>query len=559
VLPRTAFWFLPLSWAQAPFKADWLALQHDNFFALRSMNLNLLISNLTRNFAALGARRLIMLAASALALMGIVFAAAHYASRPEFTSLYANLDRQDVTAIGDALAREGIAFDVSADGAIVMVPPKDVARSRTMLAEKGLPRSMSAGYELFDHIGSLGLTSFMQEVTLVRALEGEIGRTIQTIRGVSAARVHLVLPDHRGLARDREKPTASVVIRTEGLTPSETARSIRHLVAAAVPGLTVDAVTVMDTEGTLLAGDGEGSAPSANALFGLERTVSATIEQNIRRALQPLVGADNFRISVAARLNSDRREISETVFDPDGRVERSTKVTKATEASKNSDSSSPSTVTEELPEDQVGASAAASNSENTERREEVTDYALSSRTTATISDGYKIEGLSIAVIINTASIGEAAKDPAKLAARLEELRGLITTASGVDTERGDKVALSALEFAVLPDAAAETAGFNASSFLSANTGTFIRSAAFVAVALLVLLMGVRPAMRAMSAPPETLTASGSSAQLSAPATEDPAADVAAKLDDTSRKRLERIIELDEEKAVAVLKQWLRSA
>jgi flagellar M-ring protein FliF len=526
------------------------------------MNVNLLLANLTRNIAALGARRLIVLALSALTLMGLVLTAGHYASRPEFTTLYANLDRQDVTAMGDALAREGIGFDVSSDGTNVLVPPADVARARTMLAEKGLPRSMNAGYELFDHIGSLGLTSFMQEVTLVRALEGEIGRTIQTIRGISAARVHLMLPDHRGLARDKEKPTASVVIRTEGLTPGETARSIRHLVAAAVPGLTVDAVTVMDTEGTLLAGDGEGSAPSANALFGLERTVSATVEQNIRLALQPLVGADNFRISVAARLNSDRREISETVFDPDGRVERSTKVTKATEASKNNESSSPSTVTEELPEDQVNATAATGNSENTERREEVTDYALSSRTTATVSDGYKIEALSIAVVINSAAIGEAAKDPAKLAARLEELRGLITTASGVDTARGDKVALSALEFAVQPDAAAADQSFSAGSFLTANTGTFIRSAAFIAVALMVLLMGVRPAMRAMVLPQAgALTADAASAQLAGPAAanEDPAADIAAKLDSTSRKRLERIIELDEEKAVAVLKQWLRSA
>jgi flagellar M-ring protein FliF len=522
------------------------------------MNFNLLLGNLTRNFAALGARRLIILGLSAVALVGLVLSAAHYASRPEFTALYANLDRQDVTAIGDALAREGIAFDVSADGTIVMVPPNDVARARTMLAEKGLPRSMSAGYELFDHIGSLGLTSFMQEVTLVRALEGEIGRTIQTIRGVSAARVHLVLPDHRGLAREKEKPTASVVIRTEGLTPSETARSIRHLVAAAVPGLTVDAVTVMDTEGTLLAGDADGSAPSANALFGLERTVSATVEQNIRRALQPLVGADNFRISVAARLNSDRREISETVFDPDGRVERSTKVTKATEASQNSDTSSPSTVTEELPEDQVNATGATGNSENTERREEVTDYALSSRTTATISDGYKIEGLSIAVVINSAAIGEAAKDPAQLAARLDELRGLITTASGVDTARGDKVALSALAFAVEADASVDAPGFNAGSFLTANTGTLIRSTAFIAVALMVLMMGVRPAMLAIAKPQDTPLSVNSSAQLSAPNNVDPAADIAAQIDDTSRKRLERIVELDEEKAVAVLKQWLRA-
>ncbi|MGL4404381.1 MAG: flagellar M-ring protein FliF C-terminal domain-containing protein, partial [Notoacmeibacter sp.] len=328
---------------------------------------------------------------------------------------------------------------------------------------------------------------------------------------------HLVLADQRGLVREKEKPTASVVIRTEGLTPSETARSIRHLVAAAVPGLTVDAVTVMDTEGTLLAGDGDGSAPSANALFGLEKTVSATVEQNIRRALQPLVGVDNFRISVAAKLNSDRREISETVFDPDGRVERSTKVTKAVEASQNGNASSPSTITEELPEDLVETSSATNNTENNERREEQTDFALSSRTTATVSDGYKIEALSVAVVLNTAAIGEIAKDPEKLSARLDELRALVTTASGLDTERGDKIVLTALEFAALPDPAAEDGGFAVGSFVNANMGTFIRSAAFIGVAVLVLMMGVRPAVRALSAPPEAaLAASGASAQLASP-------------------------------------------
>lgn len=526
------------------------------------MNANLLIANLTSNIAALGTKRLILLALSALALTATILAAMHYASRPEFATLYANLDRQDVTAMGDALARDGIEFDVSSDGTTVLVPPSSVSRARTMLAEKGLPRSMNAGYELFDHIGSLGLTSFMQEVTLVRALEGEIARTIQTIRGVSAARVHLVLADQRGLVREKEKPTASVVIRTEGLTPGETARSIRHLVAAAVPGLTVDSVTVMDTEGTLLAGEGEGSAPTANALFGLERTVSSTVEQNIRRALQPLVGSDNFRISVSAKLNSDRREISETVFDPDGRVERSTKVTKAVEASQNGNSSSPSTITEELPEDLAEAGTANQNSENNERREELTDYAVSSRTTATVSDGYKIETLSVAVVLNSTAIGEVAADPAKLTARLDELRSLVTTASGLDLARGDKIALTALEFASQPDDTAQSQGFDAGTFLSANMGTFIRSTAFVAVTLLILLMGVRPAMRALSEPSQTaLAGKDPTAQLPAPdgATDDPAADIAAKLDTTSRKRLERIVEMDEEKAVAVLKQWLKTA
>jgi flagellar M-ring protein FliF len=545
------------------------------------MNASLLLANLTRNLAALGARRLAALAAGFIALAAAILGSAHYASRPEFVTLYANLDRQDVTAMGDALAREGIAIDITADGATLLVPPGNVTRARTLLAEKGLPRSTNSGYELFDTMGSLGLTSFMQEVTLVRALEGEIARTIQTMRGISAARVHLVLPDQAGLSRDRQAPTAAVIIRTDGITPAETARTIRHLVAAAVPKLTVDAVTVSDTDGNLLAGEGE-AAPNATALFGLERTIAATIEQNLRRALLPVMGVDNFRISVSARLNSDRREINETVYDPDGRVERSQRVTRSAESSTNSDSDAPVTVTEEMAEDEVGATTAATNSEEAERREEQTDYAVSSRTTATVSDGYDIRSLSIAIVLNRASLGggdvagedsaagagaatgteAGGTNEAQVQARVEALRGLLSAASGLDPERGDVLTLTALDFAGDAIAAPQPEGFDAMAFLSANAGTLIRTAGFLAVVFIALQFGLRPALRAVAAPAE-LSAAPEPARLAAPdagaGEDDPAADVAAKMQSNARRRLERIVALDEDKAVAVLKQWLNAA
>jgi flagellar M-ring protein FliF len=388
---------------------------------------------------------------------------------------------------------------------------------------------------------------------------------VQTMRGISAARVHIVLPDQSGLARDRQKPTASVIIRTDGLTPAETARTIRHIVAAAVPGLTVEAVTISDTEGSLLAGEGDAN-PNGTALFGLERTVAASVEQNIRRALQPVVGTDNFRISVAARLNSDKRQISETVYDPDGRVERSQRVTRAEETSTNSDGAAPATVTEEMAEDEVGDIAATTNSEANERREEQTDFALSSRTTATVSDGYKIEALSIAVVVNRASFGADTVPQAEIDTKLAEIKALLSAASGYDEERGDKLTLSAMAFASDAIENAEAEGFDAMAFVSANMGSLIRAVGFVAVVLIAIQLGLRPALRAFTQPSNLIATSGATdLRLAAPdaaakghGAEDPAADVAAKLESTARKRLERIVELDEDKAVAVLKHWLNA-
>ena len=112
------------------------------------------------------------------------------------------------------------------------------AQARMLLAEKGLPSSANAGYELFDKLGSIGLTSFMQEITRVRALEGEIARTIQAMKGVKAARVHIVLPDTGSFRRNRQPPSASVIMRTESAGDFSPAPAIRHLVAAAVPGMT---------------------------------------------------------------------------------------------------------------------------------------------------------------------------------------------------------------------------------------------------------------------------------------------------------------------------------
>ena len=167
------------------------------------------------NLSALGPRKLGALGLVGLLVVALVGLGSYYLSRPDMETLYSGLDRTDVTRIGAALTEAGIPFDVDPKGDAILTPFSQTAPARMLLAEKGLPRSENAGYELFDNLGSIGLTSFMQEITRVRALEGELARTIQTLRNVRAARVHIVMPDEGSFRREQQKPSASVVIRTE--------------------------------------------------------------------------------------------------------------------------------------------------------------------------------------------------------------------------------------------------------------------------------------------------------------------------------------------------------
>ena len=173
------------------------------------------LERLWMSLLGLGGRRLSVLALVGVTVFGTVALSGYYLSRPDLETLYGGLNAQDVSRIGATLKEAGIAFDVNSQGNAVLVRRGQTAQARMLLAEKGLPSSTNAGYELFDKLGSIGLTSFMQEVTRVRALEGEIARTIQAMRGVKAARVHIVLPDSGSFRRNRQPPSASVIIRTD--------------------------------------------------------------------------------------------------------------------------------------------------------------------------------------------------------------------------------------------------------------------------------------------------------------------------------------------------------
>jgi flagellar M-ring protein FliF len=536
------------------------------------------IQTIIENLRSFGTRRLALMGGMAALIMATVVVGSIYLNRPAYETLYVGLERSDASQIGMVLGEAGIEFDVGADGTSVLVAVGNTARARMLLAEKGLPNSANAGYELFDNVGSLGLTSFMQQITRVRALEGEISRTIQSLAGVKAARVHIVMSERANFRREEQQPSASVVIRYAGVDSTRTAQSIRHLVAAAGPGLGAEKVTVLDSAGNLLAAGDDPSNTSAARSLGVEQTVETQIEDNIRRALTPYLGPDNFRASVKANVNTDTRQIEETIFDPASRVERSVQSVRNNEASSQRQSASPASVEQNLPETQSVASDGPQSSSQNDRREEITNYEINSRRVATISNGYTVDRMSVAVVVNQqrllSILGQDAT-PQQLADRVAEIRKVVASATGFDEKRGDVIDVSAVEFIDGLDGVALPQPGMMDSF-GKYTGTLINAAAFVTVAFLVAFFGLRPmaaALTARTAPAlvapgfEEMQRSLPTPELAAESAGTPALEGAghpavAQADDISRRlkpapqeRLVRMVDLNEERTAQILRKW----
>lgn len=517
------------------------------------------------NLAALGVRRLALLGVAGLSIALLVGLIGYSLSRPSTELLYAGLEKQDVSRIGTALREAGIAFDVSSDGASVLVGFGEAARARMLLAEKGLPGGASAGYELFDKLGSLGLTSFMQDVTRLRAIEGELARTIQLIKGVKAARVHIVMQDEGSFRRARQAPSASVIIRTELPSDNASAGAIRHLVAAAVPGMTMDQVAVINSDGTVLSAPETESDAGPSKMRTLEKIVAQDARDAISRTLTPFLGLKNFAVSVSARVNTDKRQTNETIFNPESRVERSVRVTKENQVSQNSTSQAATSVDRNLPQAKGNSDGRQSNEEN-QKREELTNYELSSKTVTTVSAGYAIEQLSVAVVVDRQGLSEQLgqkASPEALAAQLSDLETLINSAAGLKRERGDTLKVSVVDFSKESRDLEAAPAMGLLERLTGQIGSLANALAALVAAVLLLWFGVRPGIRALqqraSPPEQALTGPAiDAAQIPfANASDtDLIEDIVGQPRRQAQRRLEQIVQLDEGQAAAILKQWI---
>jgi flagellar M-ring protein FliF len=535
---------------------------------------------LQQGLASLGLKRLMALAIAGIAVFTMVATSSYYLSLPAREIIYSGLDLQDVNQIGAVLEESGIPFDVNPEGTAVLVDYGHTAKARMILAEKGLPKGDKSGYELFDNLGSMGLTSFMQQITKVRALEGELARTIQLMKGIKAARVHIVLPREGTFRSIKEPPSASVIIRTEMNDGKVYAAAIQQLVGAAIPGMTKDMVTVLSTDGTILASHEDSATAAPENVVTLEKSLAKDIEERVGMTLVPFLGIENFRISITAKLNTDRKQTNEMIFDPESRVERSVRTVKELGEAQNKNSQSTAGVDQNIPTATTPTAEGDQSTEKNDKREELTNYEINSKSVATTSEGYNIESLSVAVILNKAQIAKAlggSPTAEQMSAKLIELQSLISSASGIKEARGDIIVVTAEDFLTVDNSLEPVTGAGVVEVLTRNLGSFINASALIIVVLLVLLLGLRPALRMIleSKPPQQMesmpmmsTFGGSDSQL--PGMGSPlglpnhlkSGGLIAEFSENggggspAQQKLEELINRDSDRAAKILKKWL---
>lgn len=451
------------------------------------------------NLRSLGQARLAMLAGTGVAIVVALFVGMRLLLAPDFVQIYSGMNPGAAGAVVDTLEQAGFSVRLEDAGASVSVPAEDLPRARMALAEKGLPGDGTPGWELFDETSGLGMNSFLQRVNRLRALEGELARSIQTIQGVAAARVHLVLPEREAFTRERPEPTASVIVRGTGSRQisRRQARAIRALVAAAVPDLSASRVAVLSASGeTILAEEGDGT--SEITLQSVRTGIEERMASNIAALLSARVGAGNARVQVSVDLSSERQVIRQQSFDPSQQVIRSTETREETREDRKTAGGEvgvANNVPAELAGNQAGNAIDGKSSESTR---EIVNYEIGKTESETILEPGQVERVSVAVLVNgiynvadDGSVDYAERDPAELA----RLEGLIKSAVGFDAARGDVVSVDSLRFMDYSMDVGEPAGLSIGQLISTNFMAIMRGLLSLALVGAVLIFGVRPLLK----------------------------------------------------------------
>jgi flagellar M-ring protein FliF len=456
---------------------------------------------------SLGAARMAAMAAVTLALIGFFSFLMVQITTPQMVPLFTDLSVDDSASIIKDLERQAVPYQIKSDGAIIMVPKDKVARLRMKLAESGLPKGGGVGYEIFDKTDSLGTTTFVQNINHLRALEGELARTIRSIDRVQAARVHLVLPERPLFSRDKVDASASIVLKVRGALEPQQVRAVRHLVASAVNGLKPERVSVIDETGKLLA-DGATPDNPFNGASSDERKLAYEnrLRGEVETIVSSVVGPGHARVQINADFDVNRITQTSDKFDPDGRVLRSSQTREEQSATSDNKEGSVSVGTE-LPGGSRPQQPADSGSRGDQSRktEEIVNYEISRTTKTEVIEAGRVNRISAAVLVdgiyNKNDKGEVAYQP-RPKEELDRITTLVRSAIGFDAKRGDQVEVVNLRFAeATPSPINEVTGWM--SYLQFTKDDIMAAAEKGVMALLglvVLFLVVRPLVRRVITP-----------------------------------------------------------
>ncbi|MFT6557083.1 MAG: flagellar M-ring protein FliF [Sneathiella sp.] len=424
-------------------------------------------------------------------------------SSTNYELLYGNLEAEDSGAIVSKLEELNIPYELSNNGRSILIPSDQVSRIRLQMAQDGVPNGGSVGYEIFDSSDTFGTTNFVQNVNLIRALEGELSRTIRAMKNVSAARVHLVLPKREVFSREKREASASIALKLKGRLMEEQVTAIQYLVAAAVPTLNTNRISIVDDRGNLLA-RGDGKDTPGNGMGSqtdyLRITHESRLKDQIESLLERSLGKGNVRAEVSAVINFDQRTVQSETYNPDGQVVRSTQVVEETSSANEGEGGNDGTVTvaNNLPEADAGNGGGTTSQNSASRTEETVNYEISKTVTTEVREAGLIQRLTVAVLVNGRAAvdadGNTTYEPLDNDA-LEQVSALVKSAIGFNEERGDVVEVVNMPFVQIPTEIIEGDPAEEEIFMGLNKKDLFKMgemAVLAIVAVLALLLVVRP-------------------------------------------------------------------
>lgn len=546
------------------------------------------MDNLLDTFKNLGTVRLAAVGGVAIGLIIFFVFLTSRLGGNDMSLLFGELEGSDSGKIVSKLETMNVPYELRADGRQVFVPSQQVLRLRMQLAEDGLPTGGSIGYEIFDKSDSLGTTNFVQNVNLLRALEGELSRTIRALAQVDEARVHLVMPKRELFSRREQKPSASVVLKTRGAGQLNKAQvlAIQHLVAAAVPRLDPERISIIDSRGRLLARAGSEDADAAILASNadeMRRAYEQRLTQQIEQLVEQSVGYGKVRAQVAAEMDFDRITTNTEAYDPDGQVVRSTQTIEESAQSNDSEGQNAVTVANNLPDAEQNAGGGAGSASLSNRTEETVNYEITRTVKNHVHEAGTMRRVSVAILVD--GLYKTDEDGNRVytereKGELEKIETLVKSAIGFDQERGDIVEVISMRFRALDE---QELNVKPPLFGLTKTDLFRIAEIFVlaVVGILVILLVVRPLVaRTLDALPSALEAAKEQSLLAdqsedAPALEGPSGTgVSASFDDeeedqlinldqvdgrvkaSTLKKISEIVERHPEETVGILRQWM---
>ena len=456
------------------------------------------MSSLNETIKQMGPARIAVLGGTFISLIVFFIFVSAKVSQPSMSILYRDLTTTDSSQVAAKLEEINIPYTISPDGSQVFVPQTEVGRSRMLLAENGLPNGGSLGYEIFDKQSGFGTTSFVQNINQVRALQGELSKTISTLEPVQFSKVHIVLPQRELFSRENQEASASVTLKikdNERLSRAQI-KGIQNLVANAVPNLKSDSVTIIDTNANMLAG-GEGE--DGESMVGMKaEEMRRSYEKRMVSAIEDLVGRTvglhKVRAHVTADMDFDRVSTNDEIYDPEGQVVRSTQTITEDNTERDGQNNQSASVANNLPGlgDDFNVDAAPSLQAN--RSEEITNFEISKTIRSTIRESGEVSRLSVAVLVDgrytTAEDGTKTYEP-RSQDELDKIATLVRSAVGFDDERGDTIEVVNMPFAEVDvaydDNADKLFGFEKGEVLDT-----VEMIMLVVMGILVVLLIIRP-------------------------------------------------------------------